>query len=479
MKRDVCLQLQAWSRRSPHLPLILRGARQVGKSHLVRELAKLENLELIELNFERDPDLIELFHTNDAKATWRSVVAWSRRTSVADRSLLFLDEAQAAPSLLSKLRWFAEEMPELRIITAGSLLDFVLTDHKFSMPVGRVTFMHLEPMSFPEFVEAVDSIALRQIIDDYRVGQAIPGPLHTQLMRLFREYLIVGGMPGVVERYRVTRSLEEASSRQQDLLAAYRDDFGKYSSPSHHPRLQKVLRTVPRQVGRKFKYSNVDREERSASLRQALELLGMARICHRVFSTDATGLPLGADLDERTFKVIFLDVGLVSASLGLAWHSVESAPELVLTNEGALAEQVVGQALRLLLPPNQEPQLYYWVRDERGAESEVDYVVQLGGEILPIEVKACKSGTLKSLHLLMSLRGLPRAVRFNSEPPSVADLDLLVRDGRKAKYQLVSLPLYLAGNLRTVLGPGGAHPPPALAPEEAGPGKRDQDAWSR
>jgi uncharacterized protein len=311
--------------------------------------------------------------------------------------------------------------------------------------------MHLEPMSFAEFVSAVDGADLRELLDSYPLDRAIALPLHERLKCLFREYVLVGGMPAVVDRYREARSFSECAVLQQDLLSTYRDDFGKYASRSHHQRLQKVLHSVPRQLGQKFTYAKVDREERSAVLRNAVELLGLARICHRILATDATGIPLGAESDERRFKMILLDVGLTAASLNLDMGLLDKGDDLCLVNEGGLAEQVVGQALRTLAPAGQEPQLYYWVREQTGAGSELDYIVQHGARMVPIEVKSGASGSLRSLHLFMSLRKLPQAVRFNSERFSVTEVDVLVRDGKRVRYQLVSLPMYMAGNLNNVL----------------------------
>lgn len=204
-------------------------------------------------------------------------------------------------------------------------------------------------------------------------------------------------------------------------------------------------------IGQKFVYSRVDRDERAAALRQAVELLCGARVCHRVEATHATGPPLGAESDDRRYKLLLVDVGLVSASLGVSLTDLDRPEALVMANEGAIAEQAVGQALRVVEPPFHEPKLHYWARDTPGSEAEVDYVIQQGTRIVPIEVKAGATGGLRSLHVLMAARGWKRAVRFNADRPSVTQVSTPTSGGDRATYELVSLPLYLAANVGRIL----------------------------
>ncbi len=458
MKRAATDELSTWLVRRGRKPLVIRGARQVGKSYLVRDFASARGLDLVELNFERDPNAAKLFADGDAARLLRGIEAFTGKRLAYGRSLLFLDEIQAAPHVLAKLRWLHEETPKLAVIAAGSLLDFTLADHAFSMPVGRITYLHLEPMSFGEFLRGLGDDELAVLLDEIDPWRGIAEPLHARLLERFREYVLVGGMPEAVDTYRQDRSLLDCARVHQDLLATFRDDFAKYASAVHRDRLTKVLDAVPRMIGHKFVYSHVDRDERAAPLRQAVDLLCRARVCHRVEATHATGVPLGAEVDDRRYKLVLLDIGLVSASLGISLTDPGRAEDLMMANEGALAEQAVGQALRIVEPPFHEPKLYYWARDTPGAEAEVDYLVQQGTHIVPIEVKAGATGTLRSLHLLMAARAWKRAVRFNADGPSVTRVSALTRGGDRATYELISLPLYLAANVGRILRDGERRP---------------------
>jgi predicted AAA+ superfamily ATPase len=279
---------------------------------------------------------------------------------------------------------------------------------------------------------------------------SIAPALHDKLLDLFRQYLFVGGMPAAVAQYQESRSLGAVATIHRDLLATLRDDFAKYADRVHHHRLRSVFASVPRQLGRKFGYAAVDRSERAAALERAVELLCLARVCRRVRATPAIGVPVGADADDRFFKLLFLDVGLVSTALGLDLVDLE-AGDLTLANEGALAEQVVGQLLSLGFAADREPELHYWRRGERGSEAEVDYVIQHGSKLVPVEVKAGTSGTLKSLHWLMAARRWRRAVRFNADLPSVVSVRAKTVAGTEAKYDLLSLPMYLTEQLQRLL----------------------------
>lgn len=458
MQRAATDELSAWVSRRGRKPLVIRGARQVGKSYLVRDFARTRGLDLVELNFERDPKTAKLFAGGDAVHVLRGIEAFTGKRLVYGSSLLFLDEIQAAPQVLATLRWLHEETPKLAVIAAGSLLDFALADHEFSMPVGRITYLHLEPMSFTEFLRGLGDDELAALIEEIDPWRGVAEPLHARILERFREYVLVGGMPEAVETYRQDRSLLDCARVHQDLLATFRDDFAKYASSAHRDRLVKVLDAVPRMIGRKFVYSRVDRDERAAALRQAVDLLCRARVCHRVETTHATGVPLGAEVDNRRYKLVLVDVGLVSASLGVSLADLDRAEDLVMANEGAIAEQAVGQGLRVIEPPFHEPKLYYWARETPGSEAEVDYLVQQGAHIVPIEVKAGTTGALRSLHGLMAARGWKRAVRFNADRPSVTRVSTLTIGGDRAAYELVSLPLYLAANLGRILHHGQLRP---------------------
>jgi len=435
----------------------MRGARQVGKTWLVRHLAELEGKQLIELNIEREPRSKSFFNTNDPKIILQNIGHYFGITIAPEKVILFLDEIQVAPELLAVLRWFSEEMPELPVIAAGSLLDFVLASHSFSMPVGRVSYVHVEPLSFEEFLGAMHQEGLVDFLKQYSIDSKkglltqIPAIIHDQLMRYVREYTFVGGLPSAVACWAETKSLVHVHETQYDLLSTYRDDFAKYRGRLSAERLEDIWHAVPKLLGKAWKYSSINPEVQSSSLKQALQLLTLAKICHPIYACAADGLPLAAGAREKIFKVLFLDIGLVSTALGFSLPGQIDINAFSLVNEGGLAEQFVGQGLRRSFPFYVEPALYYWRREKSGASAEVDYLLQHGNRIIPIEVKAGTTGQMRSLHLLMALRKWPLAVRFNADEPSFMSVAATTHDQNNHQYRLLSLPFYLIGQLSRLL----------------------------
>ncbi len=451
MKRKLQDYLTTWIDVNDRKPLIIRGARQVGKTWLVRHLAEISGRQLIEINFEKQPQLASLFTSNDVQQILLNLNSMLEKEIIIEKCLLFLDEIQAVPHLLSKLRWFAEDLPGLPVIATGSLLEFVLSDHSFSMPVGRISYVHLEPMSFEEFLLANRKTSLCDYLAKYELNMEMPAAIHEKLTNIFKEYLLIGGMPAAVLSWVEEHSLNKINQIQSDLLATYRDDFAKYKGRIAIERLDEVMMAVPAMLGQKFTYSRVNKEVASATIKQVLTLLEKARLCHRVQSSAANGVPLGAEVKEKHFKEIFLDVGLCSMALGLSLQQLNSSSEVILINNGGIAEQVAGQALRTIAPPYIEPALYYWNRDEVGASAEVDYVIQQGNCVIPVEVKAGGTGSLKSLHMFMGLKKSVVAVRINSDVASIVDVDLKNNLDQTVKYKLLSIPFYLIEQMPRLL----------------------------
>jgi hypothetical protein len=410
-------------------------------------LANSQKKRLIELNFEKRPELQSLFSSNDPKEIIINIAASTGSKVEPSKSILFLDEIQVAPHLLEKLRWFAEDMPELPVIAAGSLLDFALAKHEFSMPVGRIGYMYLEPLSFEEFLTAIGQHELRTYLENYDWNINIPVAIHSQLNTVIKEYLVIGGMPAAVSSWAAEKALDVVNQIHFDLLTTYRDDFAKYSGRLTIDRLEDVMSSVPRQLGKKFVYKDANSEVSAAPLKQALDLLSKARICHRIVATSANGLPLGAEVDERFLKVIMLDCGLCGASLGLSLHQLRSVSEIAMINSGGMAEQLVGQLLRTVTPAYISPYLYYWQRGKKSAEAEVDYIIQYENQIIPLEVKAGTTGTLKSLHQFVKEKNKTIAIRVNSDVPRLGPVHVKDSLGISIEYNLLSLPFYLLGQL--------------------------------
>ncbi len=460
--------LKQWKTRTSRKPVVIRGARQVGKSFLVRMLAEQEFTNLLEVNFERNPGVVSLFGSKSPKTIVSQLEARFDVPVTPGKTLLFLDEIQAAPEVLAVLRYFYEEMPELHVVCAGSLLEFVLEEHSFSMPVGRIEYLHMGPMQFEEFLLALNRDRLRQWVCDYTLDVPVPGEIHHELLRLLRQYLVVGGLPAAVKVFAETESYRECAQVQQSIVATYRDDFSKYASKVKHRRVEKVFVGIPRLVGQKFMYSQIDREERSRDLSEALRLLCLARVAHQVRHTAANGLPLAAESDDRHFKVFFLDVGLLCRSLGLSVAEIEQPEDVLLINQGALCEQFVGQHLAFSRPCYEEPALHYWMRRERNSNAEVDFVMAVGPDVVPVEVKAGKTGTLKSLHLFVREKDRAFALRFNSDVPSLCRAQTSLSTGAQRQFLLLSLPFYLVGQAQrlcrsALLNRDGTAPEPTLA----------------
>ena len=278
----------------------------------------------------------------------------------------------------------------------------------------------------------------------FELKDEMPEMIHDRLWQFLREYIFVGGMPAAVNSWVQNKSFLKVNEIHQNILSTYRDDFSKYAKRVSVERLDDIFRAIPRLLGKKFKYSLVNKEVRFESLKKALNLLCKARVCHKVVSSSANGIPLSANVKENIFKVVFLDVGLVSAAMGLTLTEMNKLHELKLVNEGGITEQLVGQLLRTTMPCYIDPKLHYWIREKSGAESEIDYMIQYQANIIPIEVKAGTTGVLRSLHTFMKTKGLEKAVRFNADYPSITDIAIKDHAGSLVEYQLISLPLYLA-----------------------------------
>ncbi len=453
LKRHEINYLQEWAGHRVHKPLVIRGARQVGKSTLVREFARLADMSFAEVNFERDPELREAFAVRDPVRILSTLALLTGIPVTPAGTLLFLDEIQAAPEALVALRYFHEEMPELHVVAAGSLMEFALADARFSMPVGRVEYLHLGPMEFEDFVEALGHSQLVAYLRDSSLSDILDGTLpptvHRRLLDLLRQYWIVGGLPETVSAYveadgSAGGEFARVGRIQQSVVAAYRDDFNKYSHGRLRDRIHMVFDRLPAMVGRKFKYVQVSRDHRAAELADALRHLCMAGVASKIHHTSANGIPLAAEANERYFKCLYMDVGLMCAALRLDVLDL-GKEDLTLINDGALAEQFVGQHLLFSGPRYEAPSLYYWAREARSAAAEIDYLLTVGQRIVPVEIKTGTTGSLRSLHQFLQEKRRDFGLRFNSDVPS------LLRDSRKLStgtwvdYSLLSLPLYMAG----------------------------------
>ena len=447
--------LRDWLGRPTRKPLVIRGARQVGKSTLVDLFAADNGHGLVTVNFERQPDLEAAFATNDPATTLNLIVATTDQ-SVGPKSILFLDEIQAAPRAFPALRYFLEDRPDLPVVAAGSLLEFLLSDHTFSMPVGRIEYLNIGPMTFTEFLTATRRDALAEAIiglewpDDRAEPPAFHPLIHQRLLAAMREYQFVGGMPEAVRVYAESRDLQAVGAVHASIVDTYRDDFPKYAARRDLTRMLRVFNYAAHHPGRKVKYSNISPDDQSGTIRTDIDLLSMARVVDKVVHSHCAGLPLQAHLKETVFKLVFLDIGLMNAIRGLGWDAIQGQTELALVNAGPGAEQFVGQHLQHLYADRLNRQLTYWLREGRANNAEVDYVVDFSGHIVPIEVKAGRTGTLKSLHQFVAEKHVPMAVRLHAEQPDIQTVAAQAsgkRGPQPVRYRLLSLPLYLVERL--------------------------------
>ncbi len=404
--------LRAW-RSDPHRkPAIIRGARQVGKSTIAHLLGR-EFQGFVEANFEIEPGLASIFERDlEPSRIVRDLSLTIGKKIDEGKTLLFLDEIQACPAALASLRYFQERMPGLHVIVAGSLIDFSLQE--VGVPVGRVTFFHLYPMTFLEFLTATGNDALRESLGVHDPGEEMPAMVHEKLLGLLGQYMAVGGMPESVARWVEKGDLRACGRVQEDLVGAYAQDFSKYARRNQRQHVRTVFEAIPRLLGRKFVFSSVASEVKSRTLRSALDLLATAQVAHVVRHSSSNGEPLGAEADPGLFKVILLDVALAQRLLGLDTGEWILRPEETIVNRGAICEAFVGQEILACGPPTRRSELFYWAREQRGSMAEVDYVVAAGGKVVPIEVKSGATGRLRSMRLFLETRkGSPFGVQVS------------------------------------------------------------------
>ncbi len=433
MKRDLEADLIRWKHQKKFMPLILRGARQVGKTFLVNRFGKEHFTYCVSLNFERNPEYKNCFKSLDPANIARAIELTSGIPIQPGKTLLFLDEIQECPQAIVALRYFKEEMPDLHVIGAGSLLEFILNDADFRVPVGRIQFMHLRPLSFGEYLNASGHSQLRDYLKSLHIGNFIEEIVHQKLLSLVHEYFALGGMPAVISEYLDSKSLLQCQDIQTSILDTFRKDFGKYANRMPHKHLQTIFTKAPGLVGQWLKYSTLDPEASPSTLKNALQKLCDAGLIILVHTTSASGMPLISHRNEKKCKYLFLDIGLVqrACNLGLELLFKEN---LILINDGALAEQFVGQELIAYTGKEESNNLFSWVREEKSSSAEIDFLTTVDSQIIPIEVKSGAIGSLRSLKIFLSEKKCLFGVRISELPFSLNN-------------NVLSIPFYLIEHL--------------------------------
>jgi len=421
MKRTIDQILKQWKDSRVRQPLLIRGARQVGKTYSVTAFGKREFENIVTVNFEEQPELNRCFSDFDPKAIIDRLSILTREPIRSGQTLLFLDEIQECPKAITALRYFDEKLPELHVIGAGSLIEFVLRAEDFRMPVGRIQNMYMYPMSFGEFLMAVGEEGLLNHIRSIDLKTGMAPVFATRLEQLFRQYLLVGGMPRVVDAFRKNVLMDELHRLQSGLIRTYTDDFAKYASTAKHKYLKEVYVSAPKMVGRRYKYSNVNPNIESKFLKEAIGLLCDARLLFKICHSSGAGVPLLATVNERKFKVASFDVGLMQNALDIQ-NAIILDDAIMQINAGGIAEQFVAQELLACANPYADKKLHFWAREARGSNAEVDFLTEIDGMPIPVEVKAGARGSLKSMRLfLKKYPKTPLGIRYSMHELSYID----------------------------------------------------------
>ncbi len=397
MKRLAEAELLTWMHAKRRKPLIIRGARQVGKTWLIENFLAKQFASYVKIDLEQQPYFHTAFAEDLSPQHMLKVIEVQAGRIIPGKTLLFIDEIQECPRAITALRYFYEELPELHVVAAGSMLEFALGE--ISVPVGRVQYLHLHPMTFYEFLLAQKKEIMAETLLQHPKQQSnfVVQAIHKEL----KQYFFVGGMPEAVSTYAETNSFVEVHKVHAEIVASYQDDFTKYRPSADDTILNAVLKTSAQSVGKQIIYTKLYEHASSATNRKALNLLCKAKLMYTIHTANPAGFPLG--LEGKRFKIAMVDIGLMQHLCGVEPFIMESSGNLLSIYQGQLAEQFVAQELIASQSAgiSTQTQLYYWSRSAPNAQAEVDFLMAKDGRIYPIEVKSGPSGKLRSLHLFL------------------------------------------------------------------------------
>lgn len=392
MKRKIMESLSAWKRQSKRKPLVLMGARQVGKTFVLKKFGEAEYVNTVYLNFEDNPRLGKLFDAGlDPKMILKALTIEMNVEILEGKTLLIFDEVQECPNALNSLKYFCEMAPNQHIVAAGSLLGVKLA-HMKGFPVGKVQFLTLYPLSFLEFLEALNEVRLKQFIDELETIEPLPPNLHEKLVMHFKEYLFVGGLPEAVAEYIASQNVSKVREIQTAILNAYSLDFAKHAPKEHIMKINQVWNAIPNQLARenkKFIYSAIREGSRAKEFEVALQWLVEAGLIYKVQLISTPKIPLSAYANMNAFKIYLVDVGLLGAMAHLSAKTLLQENELFQEFRGALTENYVAQEL-----VHSQYLLFYWTSE---GKAEIDFILQHDDQIYPLEVKSGNSSKKKSL----------------------------------------------------------------------------------
>ena len=445
-KRFIDNYLSDWAKRKVHKPILLRGARQVGKSTAVRHLGEQFKY-FVEINLEKQPDYKTLFKQDlDVKRIVPQMAAMYGTPIVPGETLLFIDEIQECEEAIMAMRYFKEDMVGLHVIAAGSLLEFVMDDLP-TFGVGRIHSMYMFPMTFDEFLLANGENLLMEARDQASATSPLPEPLHDKLVQLLRTFMLVGGMPESVVKWVETHDYLQCQEVQDDILTGYEDDFPKYKKKIDPQLLSATMKSAAVQATKKFVYAKVPGEYKTAEVKKAVEMLIKAGILIAVTHSDANGLPLGDEKDESIRKMLLLDTGLMLRLLNMTLGDISAITTQILTasaadlvNKGTVAEMLAGLELLHYRTPNLKHELYYWLRQAKNSTAEVDYLLSKDMKVMPFEVKAGVQGGMRSLWGFMREKKLTEAIRCSLE--NFGQFDYIDEKDDNAVRHVTIYPLY-------------------------------------
>ncbi|MCL2414714.1 MAG: AAA family ATPase [Bacteroidales bacterium] len=437
LKRLIDSDLLKWSKEEDRRTLLLRGARQIGKSSSVKKLA--ENFEhFIEINFEKDAVVHNHFGGNlDVKDICNQISILYKKPIIPNKTLLFFDEIQECPRAITALRYFYEDYPELHVVAAGSLLEFALEDLP-SFGVGRISSMYMYPFSFQEFMLACGEERLWEEICRSSPEKPLFPTFHNMALELLKKFLVVGGMPAVVSEYVKNRDMLATQKKLNVLMDSLKSDFSKYKKRVPELRIARAFQAVVEQAGSKFMYSKIE-SYNARQIKESIGLLENAGLVISVVHTSANGIPLGAQANYRKQKFLLLDTGIFQRLLGLELSDILFSSDFSLVNRGFIAEQFVGLELLKSASCYEQKQLHYWAREKSQSSAEVDYVIQKSEKIIPIEVKSGTSGKMQSMNIFLEEKQSEYGIRTSLE--------------NFAQYDKIKVyPLYAIGNLISSAG---------------------------
>jgi len=437
IERKIDVELVEWMRTSSRKPLLVRGARQVGKSTAIRNFSKHFD-HFIEINFDEQPLYQQLFSmTSDVHDVLEQLAIITQTEIIEGKTLVFLDEIQACLPAISKLRYFYEKKPNLHIIAAGSLLEFALAELP-SFGVGRVRSLFMYPFSFIEFLGALNEKQLVSMLSQSNPSKPINLIFHEKLKIYLKKFLIIGGMPQAVQTYVVRGDLLEVQRILDDLIITIQADFVKYKKKIPPASIKTVFESIVNQVGKKYKFTNDFTSLTNVVIKQVIDLLEMAGLVYPVIHSSSNGIPIGAEINSKKTKLLIFDTGIYQRILGLNVADLLLKDDVEVINKGNIAELFVGLELIKSTQCYEKTGLYYWHREAKNSQAEVDYVIQIQDVIIPLEVKAGTKGAMQSMYLFMNEKKSSFGIRVSLENFS--------------EFENVKvIPLYAVSNLKSLI----------------------------